>query len=382
MSRNILHVVNISFVLPYFIGNQFNYFHDKGYKLFVVCSPSEHLRNYANEMNFDYCETPIVRNFSLIKDIESIFKIIYYIKKNKIDIVCGHTPKGSLLSMIAALLSGVKKRIYFRHGLMYETSTGFKKSILINIERFTSYLATDIVCVSQSVLNNSIKNKLSRINKCKLLFKGSCNGVDVLSKFNPENIVLDQKVALKRQLYIPNDVLIIGYTGRLVKDKGIIDLVNAWNIVKNKINNVILLLVGPFEERDALSMSVIDTIKTSESIIWTGLVDGFMEYYYSLMDIFILPSYREGFPTSILEASSMCLPVITTRVTGCIDSIIESETGIFVDNSALSIANGIIKYCENHHLRKKHGYNGRNFIKSNFEQSMIWDEIENKLYKY
>ena len=118
--KKILHVVNIYFVLPYFIGDQFKYFDEKGYNLNVICSPSPYLSDYAKSMEFNFLEVEIVRSIHPIKDLIAIFKICQYIKKNKIDIVVGHTPKGSLLAMIAAWLMGVPRRIYFRHGLVYE----------------------------------------------------------------------------------------------------------------------------------------------------------------------------------------------------------------------------------------------------------------------
>ena len=116
---NILHVVNIYFVLPYFIGDQFTYFKERGYRMNVVCSPSEYLADYAKKQGFDYIETPVNRSISIKQDLASIRNICKFIRKQKIDIVVGHTPKGALLAMIAGWLCRVPKRIYFRHGLVY-----------------------------------------------------------------------------------------------------------------------------------------------------------------------------------------------------------------------------------------------------------------------
>lgn len=378
---NILHVVHKFFVLPFFIGEQFEHFNKLGYKLHVVCSKSSELPQYSALMHFSYSEIEITRSISPIQDIKAIIKICRYIKKNEIDIVVGHTPKGALLSMIAAWIMQVPKRIYFRHGLVYETMKGFKRKLMINMDRLTAFCATQVVCVSPSVYNCSLDDHLNAEKKQLILNKGTCTGIDSFTKFNPK-LILKEKVKELRNLYsLDNDSFIIGYTGRLVRDKGIVELVEAFNLILERFKKIKikLLLAGGFEERDSLPEQIIIEISNHPNIICTGWMYEGMEYYYSLMNVFVLPSFREGFPTSVLEASSMSLPVITTQVTGCIDSIIENRTGKFAQNNSTSIANSIEFYIKNPQIRKTHGENGRSFAVNNFEQQIVWNEIE-KLY--
>jgi glycosyltransferase involved in cell wall biosynthesis len=370
----VLHVVNISFVLPYYIGGQFDFFSDKGYELYVACSPSDDLEVYSKEKKFTNIPVRILRKINPFMDLIAIIKLVSAIKKNNIDIVVGHTPKGALLGMTASYIVGIKKRIYFRHGIMYETSTGFKRSVLKFLEKFTGSLATKVICVSPSVLKISNTVKLSKKEINVILNKGTCNGIDSINQFNPEIISNSNKKNLERTLGISENDIVIGYTGRLVKDKGIEELIEAWVMVKKKYHNAKLLLIGPFEKRDALNTRCSDFIKNEESIIWTGQVSDTFNYYY-LMDVFILPSYREGFPTVVLEASAMKLPVITSRSTGCIDSIIENQTGIFTEISPDAIFNSIAYYIQNPELRVTHGLNGREYVIENFQQQRIWSEI-------
>lgn len=380
MGKNILHVVNIDFVLPYFIGNQFLFFKERGYSLHVICSQSDKLKGYSSKMGFSYKEIPIKRSFSIKQDISSVISICSYIKKFKIDIVTGHTPKGSLLSMIAAYIMRVPVRIYFRHGLVYETSVGFKRKILIFTDRITSFLSTRIVCVSSSVCVKSIEDKLNPKHKQTLLSRGTCNGIDI-NRFNVKKIDLHLKSTLRSKLNIPENAFVIGFTGRLVRDKGIVELVKAFELLSNKHENLYLLLVGMLEERDALPLKVRNIILDNSNIIYTGYVDNSeIEYYYSLMDIFVLPSYREGFPTSVLEASSMELPVITTRVTGCVDSIIENKTGMFVSHDTIELSNAIEILITDNSKQKELGYEGRLFVSEYFDQRIIWNCIE-ELYR-
>ena len=373
---NILHVVNIYFVLPYFIGDQFKYFKDKGHKMNVACSPSEYLEDYAKEQGFEYIETPVNRSISIKQDIGSIKRICQFIKRQRIDIIVGHTPKGGLLAMISGWLMHVPMRIYFRHGLVYETSKGLKRFVLMTVDRAASLCATKIVCVSPSVLKRSIEDHLAPANKQLILGKGTCNGVDTINHFNPAVIDENKKEKLRLKYGIMRDDFVIGYSGRLVRDKGIIELVRAFDKLQDAMDCK-LLLVGMFEERDSLPEDVKLRIKNDKRIIYTGFINGGMEYYYSLMDVYVLASYREGFPTGVLEAQAMEIPIITTRVTGCCDSIIDGETGLFVDHNPddLKAKIDMIRYDKAIDGRK-----GRKWVAENFDSRLIWKEIE-KLYQ-
>ncbi|MDE6282980.1 MAG: glycosyltransferase family 4 protein [Muribaculaceae bacterium] len=373
---NILHVVNVYFVLPFFIGGQFKHFKNKGHNLNVACSQSEYLEEYARNNGFDYIETPVNRSISIMEDIKSIRHICRFIKQKKIDTVVGHTPKGALLAMMAARICNVPRRIYFRHGLVYETSSGLKRRILIASDRLTSMCATKIVCVSQSVLDRSIEDKLAPKSKQIILGEGTCNGVDTEGMFNPDNVSAEKVSALKRKYHIQDGDYVIGYSGRLVRDKGIIELVDAFDMLKSE-GKCKLLLVGMFEDRDALPPEIHQRIESDPDIIYTGFVNGGMENYYAIMDMYVLPSYREGFPTGVLEAQSMGLPVVTTRVTGCCDSIVDHHTGLFADIDAKDLASKINAIRRDNIID---GKNGRAWVKSNFDSKIVWKEIEDKLY--
>lgn len=377
---NILHVVNISFVIPYFLGNQLNWFYEKGDNEFVICSPSDELDSFSKRYNFDYRPIKVLRKLSVWDDIKAVLATLIYINQIKADVVTGHTPKGGLIAMIAAWIARVPVRIYFRHGLVYETSTGVKRSLLVNIDRLASKLATKIVCVSPSVAKRSIEDGLNPANKQVVLANGTCNGIDI-ERFCKGTINKERLQTLRAELKINEGDFVIGFAGRLVRDKGIIELIRAYQEIRNHHQNVRLVLVGMLEIRDALPEDVVHTIKEDKGIISTGYV-GYdsIEQYYALMDVYVLPSYREGFPTSVLEASSMEIPVITTRVTGCNDSIIEGETGLFVGHDAKELEDAILRLYNDFLLREQMGENGRRMVVENYKQELIWKEIE-KLYQ-
>ncbi len=371
---NILHVVNVSFVLPYYLGNQIDYFQSKGDKIFIACSFSNELVDFCESKNVIFLPIPVVRGINPFTDIYSVFKLFFFVKKYNISVVVGHTPKGGLLAMLVGFISRIERKIYFRHGLMFETSRGLKRFVLVQIERFTGFLADKVICVSRSILMNSNNLKLSDSHKNILLNKGTCNGIDALEKFNPDLVNQDQIDQLRFSIGIEDNDFVVGFVGRLVNDKGISELVEAWKLITNEFSKVKLLLVGPFENRDGLSESHISFIRDEISIVHVDYTNDPV-IYYRLMNLFILPSFREGFPTVVLEASAMNLPVITTRKTGCIDSIEEYKTGIFCEIEPSSIYDAIGTFMKDTSKIESFGSFGRKRVLENFSQEIIWNEL-------
>lgn len=378
-NKKVLHIITVSFVINHFFGKQFLYLKNyTGNVYHLACTSSKELIEFSNKLGYTPFEVEITREISPLKDIKAIYKIYNYIKKNNIDKVVGHTPKGGLIAMIASFLAGISDRTYFRHGIIYETSKGFKKHMLKSIERLIGFYAKKVVCVSYSVKEISEKDKLNDFNKNVILGLGTCNGIDTEDRFNPFNKNKEVLNDLKNKYNITSENKVIGYVGRLVKDKGIDDLILALEIVKIKFPKVKLLLVGPIEERDSISEYSKSQILSDPSILFTDFVED-SSIYFLLMDLFVLPTYREGFPTVSLEASSMNLPVVITKATGCTESILENKTGLFTTNEPKIIAEKIIYYFENDQIAVQHGIQGRSFVQQNFEQTKIWDLISEKL---
>ncbi|MCD0471066.1 glycosyltransferase [Flavobacterium sp. JAS] len=378
-NKKILHIITVSFVINHFFGKQFVYLKQKtDNEYHLGCSPSEDFIKHSTELEYIPFEVEITRDISPLKDLRAIIKIYQYIKINKIDKVVGHTPKGGMVAMIAAFLANVSERVYFRHGIIYETSTGLKKKLLKNIDRLTGFFATKVVCVSNSVKQISENDKLNNPHKNLILGFGTCNGIDTENRFNPDNKSLEIITSLRENYKINSKDRIVGYVGRLVKDKGIDDLINAWDLLKENFSNAKLLLVGPIEEKDSISEYSKHQIMSDPTIIYEDFVTD-ASPYFSLMDIFVLPTYREGFPTVSLEASAMNLPVIITKATGCEEAIVENQTGLFISNNPNDIADKILFYLKNENIAKMHGKQGRSFVRENFEQTKIWDLIIKKI---
>lgn len=377
----IVHVVNSYFSATYFIGEQFRYFGSKGYEIHLVCPSSPYLKEYSARMGFACREVAITRGYTPLADFIAFFRILFYLIRIRPDIVTGHTVKGGLLAMTAARMARVPVRIYFRHGLAFETATGTGRRLLIISERVAAAFSGVVVSVSKSLAEMSLKYNLNPEWKQVVPGAGSCGGIDADTRFNPALIDRDVAGRLRHDLRISDDEYVIGYCGRIVRDKGIIELIEAFDILVRLRPEARfrLLLAGMFEDRDSIPEVMKERILRDNSIVYTGFINEKIEYYYSLMDVFVLPSYREGFPISVLEASSMQIPVITTNSTGSRDAIVGNITGLFTEIDPDTISSSILSLHDDTDLANRLGRNGREFVLSNFRHELIWPEIE-KLY--
>jgi len=379
--KKILFVITLKTSAESFIGDQMTYLQNNGdFECHLICSPHPELKDYAHSQDVHLKEVYIKRTLSPIKDIKAFFSIYKYIRKNKFDVLIAHSfPKACLLSMTAAKLAKVPHRVELAHGALQEGLKGFMRKFVIFSEHFNSRNAEKVIVVSESTAIVRQKDGIDKPSKQMLLSKGTCNGVDTIKQFNPESVTEEQIEKLRDKFYLQNDDFVIGYCGRLVRDKGIVELVEGFKLLreKNPGKSIKLLIVGMPEKRDALPQETLDFLSSDKNIVYTGFVP-YMEIaqYYALMNTFILPSYREGFPTVVLEASSMGLPVITTRKTGCIDSIIDGKTGLFIDLNAQSIAE-VLERMMDKDFAHKLGQNGRKWVAENFEHTIVREAMLN-----
>lgn len=372
--KKVLSVITSDVTAESYIGDQLQYFQEKGgYECHLISSPGPYLEAYAKKQGIKYTEIQIDRQLRP-RSIKTFWAIYKYMRKQKFDVLIAHSgPSACLISMTAAKLAGIPHRIELAHGALQEGLKGILRRFVIMSESFNSHNAEKVVIVSPSVAKIRQNDGIDKPEKQVLLSKGTCNGVDTLERFNPDKVSDEVMVGLKQQYGIEEDDFVVGYIGRLVRDKGIVELVEGFKRLRklHPEKVVKLLIVGSPEKRDALPQETLDFLSSDKSIIYTGFVPyNEIARYYALMDTFILPSYREGFPTVVLEASSMGLPVVTTRKTGCIDSIVENETGLFADLNGESIAKALEAMMDKEFAHRL-GQNGRKWVTENYEHSIV-----------
>lgn len=343
----------------------------KDFEIKAISSDKERLEQIGKENEIDIHYIPMEREISLFKDFYCLICFICHFIKERPYIVHGNTPKGSLLSMIAAWITRVPVRIYMCHGLRYQGCGGFKRKLLMFMERISCRCATEVICVSNGIKEVLIEDKIT--NKTPVvIWNGSVSGIDTI-KFNPENF--KDKSSLRQQYNINENNFVVTFIGRLVKDKGINELVEAINYLHPKYANIKLLLIGGFENTgNPVSDITKKIIDESDFIITTGPQPDIVPFL-SITDLFAFPSYREGFGLSLMEAGAMGVPSIASNIPGCNEVVIDGKTGILIPSHS---SQAIIESIENLYNDKEL----LNYIKSNCRNSIIERYEQNRLWQY
>jgi glycosyltransferase involved in cell wall biosynthesis len=373
----LLHMTTVPMTLR-FLSGQVGFMKERGIDVHVLSSPGEDLDEFSGREAVPAHSLAMSRAISPIEDAVSLWGICKLLGRIRPDIVHTHTPKASLLGLLAAWMTRVPARIYHVHGLPLVTASGLKRRILRITERVSCALATKIFCVSPSVRGVMVEEGLVSGKQVRVLRGGSINGVDAAGVFDPSRYPPQARQEVRDRFGIPHDAVVLGYVGRIVRDKGWQELAAAWRRLRNAYPQLHLLVVGPFEVEDAVSEDVRRLLHEDPHIRLVG-VDWNTAPLYRAMDLLVLPTYREGFPVVPLEAAAMELPVVATRVPGCVDAVRDEETGILVpprDPEALESA--LRRYLDEPALRRRHGQAARARVLRDFRQEVIWKAVHDE----
>lgn len=341
----------------------------------VVSSSGKFLTEFANAEKVKSHVVDMERDISIVKDLKSLFEMTRLFSKNKPNFIHGSTPKAGLISMISGWLTRVPKRIYYIHGLRYQGATGLKKLLLMAMERVSCHLATHVFSVSHGMKDILYKDNITN-KPVKVIGFGSINGIDELDFSNNNQSIpiinTNNRIAATDFIY--------GFIGRLVAHKGINELVSAFLAINSNYENTRLVLVGPYETHlSQLDIQTQNAIEQHPNIIrydWQSDVRPF----YKLMDIFVFPSYREGFGVSLIEALSMEVPVICSDISGCDEIIKDNETGILVRKFSIDgLVDAMTSLMDNKKKRLRLAKKGRSEVIRKYKRTKVW---ENTLAAY
>ena len=370
----LLYITTVPVTLGFLIDH-IAYMQNKGFGVSVLSSPDSGLSEFGNRQGIPVYGVPMRRHFSPGHDLIALARLIYYLVCTRPHIVHVLTPKAGLLGMLSAWLTRVPVRVYHIVGLRYETETGFRRRMLIWSEKIACACAQQVICVSHSLEEIVIESGLCKPAKISVPGNGSVNGVDAVGKFNPASIEKDTQLRVRESANIPVGALVLGYVGRIVRDKGIHELAEAWATLREQVPNLHLLVIGSFEPQDPVSSHVHEVFKNDPRVYLAGFVADTPPLYMT-MDVLALPTYREGFGNVVIEAGAMVIPVVGTRVTGCVDAIVDGVTGTLVPaRDAKSLTSATHRYLMNPELRQRHGKAARERVLQDFQQEPIWDAV-------
>ena len=377
--QKLIRITTIPLSLEKLLEGQLSWM-NKYYEVVAVAAEKPRLHKYGRDNDVATYWVELTRAITPIKDLKATWKLFLYFRKEKPLIVHTHTPKAGIIGMFAAWLARVPIRLHTVAGLPLLETAGFKRKILNFVEKLTYKFAVRIYPNSYGLKEIILREDFVKESKMKVLGNGSSNGINT-EYFNPENYSVEMKINLKNDLNIPHEDLVYIFIGRLVSEKGINELVEAFVILNRELPATSLLLIGPFEqELDPLRPETLEIIKTHSKIFTTGYqVD--VRPYLAISDILTFPSYREGFPNVVLQAGAMNLPAIVSDINGCNEIIQDGLNGIIIPvKNSEALLEAMKNFYTNNDLRQKLELNTRDLIKRNYERIVFW-QILLKEYK-
>jgi glycosyltransferase involved in cell wall biosynthesis len=375
IKNKLIRITTVPLSLQKLISGQMKYMGEKGFQVMMISSDFAEKDQLIVDEQAEFIPVNMTRTISPFADLKSLYQLIKVFKKLKPQIVHTHTPKAGLLGMLASFIARVPIRLHTVAGLPLMETVGIKRKILELVEQLTYSCATKVYPNSSNLKDFIIQEKFAKTNKLKVIGNGSSNGIDTdLFKRNDE-ILQKANIISQQHLILSTDFTFI-FVGRLVKDKGVEELVQAFHQLSIKYPDLKLLLVGPEEnDLDPLSSQCLEIINKNKAIIAVGYQND-VKPYLALSKALVFPSYREGFPNVPMQAGCFDLPAIVTNINGCNEIVVNGENGLLIptkDTEALRSAMECLYLDQN--LYQHMAEQARPMIVDRYEQQKVWDLI-------
>lgn len=374
MKQKIIRITTVPISLEKLLENQL-YFMKSHYEVTAISSDKVNLTRVGQLQQVPVFCIEMTREITPWKDLKAVWQLYKFLKKEKPFIVHTHTPKAGTVGMIAAMFAGVPNRLHTIAGLPLLEVNGLKRKLLNVVEKITYACATKIYPNSYGLMDIIIKQKFCKSKKLKVIGKGSSNGINT-NYFNPELFTEENKQKLKTTLRINSNDFVFIFVGRLVRDKGINELVSSFKKISISNKPVKLLLVGSLEsDLDPLDQSTLEEISLNNNIISVGFQTD-VRPYFAISDCLVFPSYREGFPNVVMQAGAMGLPSIVSDINGCNEIVIDGKNGIIIPPKDTDSIEQSMKIILNENsLRNQMRSNCRKMIVNRYEQQSVWQAI-------
>jgi glycosyltransferase involved in cell wall biosynthesis len=370
----LLRITTVPISLNVLLHGQLEFFSESGFDVLAVSSSGKEVADITRQA-IRHKVIQMTRKITPVRDFIALVKLIKLIKEFKPDIVHTHTPKAGLLGMLAAKFCGVPVRLHTVAGLPLMEATGLKRQILMTAERITYWCATGVYPNSWG-LRSFIEMYISSSPKLRIIGHGSSNGIDT-EYFSADDEMNRQATAIRTQKHIAKNAVVFSFVGRIVKSKGISELIQAFRELKERASaDYYLMFIGSFEqELDPISESDYRFLHEDPHVILAGFQTD-VRPWLRASDIFVFPSYREGFPNVVMQASCLEVPCIVSNINGCNEIISDNETGIIVPVKQVApLKEAMLRLAQDEDLRRDFSIKARAKVAADFDQRFVWNEL-------
>ena len=380
MPKKVCLIATMPSLVYMFSRDYISYLRDRGWEVTVMTAPGQKgfgSRDYVQELRdrgAKFVFISMKREPAFFGDIFVFLRMWWFFLWHRFDVIHASHPKTMLLGTFAAFFAFQPNRIITVRGRAYENMQGIKRRIFVWLDRFTCFFAKKTIVVSHSLRDAMLRDGIGSPGSLTVIQHGSSQGCDV-EAFSPERVDARDVAEMRKQCHFDEQAKVVLFAGRLRQDKGIVELVRAFVDLAKDFPEWRLLLVGHEETASNIGEHTREFIRTHSAI---HQIDWYSELkvVYAMSDIFVLPSWREGFPNVVLEASAMMLPVITTDAVGAVDSIVDGETGFLIPaRNREELEKRIRQLMADESLRQTFGQNGRRRVASDFVPKIIWDHL-------
>ena len=372
----LIRISTVPLSLHKLLKGQMRYMQENGFLVHLVSSPGPEITAVMRSEGCGLTSIAMTRSITPFQDFLSMIRLWFLFFKMKPAIIHTHTPKAGLLGMLAASLAGVPIKLHTIAGLPWMESKGVKKNLLKQVERLTISLSTRVHVNSQHLLNFMRFEGLDpNPSKLKIIGNGSSNGIDT-DYYSRANVSFEQIEEIRKVAKPGSNAFVWLFVGRLVGDKGIFELIEAFLNVQAQHPEDQLWLVGPFENKDRLKSSILNTINNNKNIINWGYCDD-VRPFFAAADVLVFPSYREGFPNVPMQAAAMECPMILSDINGCNEIVEHNVNGMLVPvKNPDALTDAMLLMRNNPDLRKYFADNSLAIIKKKYSNKAIWTLLE------
>lgn len=369
------HVTTVDLSLRYLLLNQLRSIASVGYEVIGISSPGPDVPT-IEAAGIRHIPVPITRNFTPLADLVSLLRLYRVMRRERFTIVHTHTPKPGLLGQIAARLAGVPIVINTLHGFYFHDHMHpLWRRFYITLEKIAARCSDVVLSQNSEDIQTAVAEGICPRQKIKHLG----NGIDI-QRFDLRRLDATTVVGKRRELGLAEDAQVVGFVGRLVEEKGIKELLAAARLIVTQMPNVRFLIIGPIDDDkpDAITPEAAAEYGVADHCIFPGMRQDMPELY-ALMNVFVLPSHREGFPRAPMEASAMRVPCVVTDIRGCREAVEQGRNGLLVPlGDVRALAEAIIEILMNPERARQMAQAGRQLAEERFDERLVFEMVKSE----